>query len=79
MIFSQKASCCLCGDQENVKYEGTKVKAPPASRRKIMLPMPQQSLQPSIDAMQLQTEVEDHESGSCETEFEGEHRWTARD
>ena len=29
--------------------------------------------------MQLQTEVEDQESGSCEMEYEGEHRWTARD
>ena len=29
--------------------------------------------------MQLQSEVEDQESGSCEMEFEGEHRWTARD
>ena len=25
------------------------------------------------------SEVEDQESGSCEMEFEGEHRWTARD
>ena len=29
--------------------------------------------------MQLQIEAEDQESGSCEMEFEGEHRWTARD
>ena len=41
--------------------------------------MPQQSWQPSIEAMQLQTEVDDQESGSCELEYEGEHRWTARD
>ena len=46
--------------------EGTPVKAPPASGRKIMSPTPQQSLQSSIEAMQLQTEVEDQESGSCE-------------
>ena len=58
--------------------EGTPVKAPP-SRRKIMPPTPQQSLQSSIEAMQWPTEVEDQESGSYETEFEGEHRWTARD
>ena len=44
-----------------------------------MPPTPQRSLQSSIEAMQLQTEVEDQESGSCEMEFEGEHRWTARD
>ena len=44
-----------------------------------MPPTPQQSLQPSIEAMQLQTEVEDQESDSCEMEYEGEHRWTARD
>ena len=31
-----------------------------------MSPTPQQSLQSSIEAMQLQTEVEDQESGSCE-------------
>ena len=37
------------------------VKAPLASRRKIMLPTPQQSLQPPIEAMQLQIEVEDQE------------------
>ena len=41
--------------------------------------MPQQSWQPSIEALQLQTEVDDQESGSCELEYEGEHRWTARD
>ena len=29
--------------------------------------------------MQLQTEVEEQEIGSCEMEYEGEHRWTARD
>ena len=44
-----------------------------------MPPTPQQSLQTSIEAMQLQTEVEDLESSSCEMEYEGEYRWTARD
>ena len=44
-----------------------------------MPPTQQQSLQSSIEAMQLQTEVEDQESGSYEMEFEGEHRWTACD
>ena len=54
-----------------MNYDGTPVKAPPASRRKIVPPAPQQSLQPSIEAVQLQT---DQESGSCEMEYE----WTAR-
>ena len=54
--------------------DGTPVKAPPASRRKIKPPTPQQSPQPSIEAMQLQMEVEDQEFA-----FEGEYRWTARD
>ena len=58
--------------------EGTPVKAPPASRRKILPPGPQQSSQSSIETMQWQTEVEDEESGSYEKELEGEHRWTAR-
>ena len=43
-----------------------------------MPPTPLQSLQPSVEAMQLQMEVEDQESGSCEMEYEGERRWTAR-
>ena len=43
-----------------------------------MPPTPQQSLQPSIEAVQLQTEV-DKESGSGEMEYEGEYRWSARD
>ena len=59
--------------------EETPIKAPRASRRKIMPPTPQQSSQSSIEAMQWQTEVEDQESGSYRGEFEGEHRWTARD
>ena len=69
----------LLENQEDMNYDGTPVKAPPASRRKIMPPTPQQSLQPSIEAMQLQTEVEDQESGSGELEYGGEHLWTARD
>ena len=44
-----------------------------------MPPTPQQSLQSSIEAMQLQTEVEDQDSGGYEVEYQGEHRWTARD
>ena len=54
--------------------DGTPVKAPPASRRKIMPPTPQQSPQPSIEAMQLKMEVEDQEF-VCK----GEYWWTACD
>ena len=59
--------------------DGTQIKAPPASRRKIRPPTPQQGLQPSIAAMQLQMEVEDQENCSCGIEYGGERRWTARD
>ena len=59
--------------------EGTLVKAPLASRRKIAPPTLQQCWQPSIEVVQLQTQVEDQESGSGEMEYEGEHRWTTRD
>ena len=62
-----------------MKYDGTSVNAPSASRRKIMPPTPQQSLQPSNEAMQLQTGGEDEESGSGAMEYEGEYRWSARD
>ena len=70
--FSKKRQAACVENQEGMSSEGTPVKAPPASRRKIMPPTPQQSLQSSSEATQLQTEVEDQE-------FEGEHRWTARD
>ena len=60
-----------------MNYEGTPVTAPPTSTRKIMPPTPQQSLQSSIEAVQLQTKVEDQESGSCEMELESEH-WKLR-
>ena len=66
-------------DQEGVNCEGTPVKAPPASRRKIMPPTPQQSSYSSIETKQWQTEVEDQEIGRNEKEFEGQHRWNVRD
>ena len=66
-------------DQGDVSYEGTRVTAPPASSLKIMPPTPQQSSQSPIEAMQWQTEVEDQASCSYEKDFEGEHRWTARE
>ena len=62
-----------------MNYDGTPVKAPPGSRRKIMSPTSQESLQPSIEAMQLQMEVEDQENCCCGMEYGGEHLWTARD
>ena len=77
--FSGKRQAFCVENQEDMNYDGTLVKAPPASRRKIMPPAPQQSLQPSIEAGLLQTEVEDQASGSCEMEYGGEHRWSARD
>ena len=76
--FSRKRRAVCGKNQENMSDEGTPVKAPPASRRKIMPPTPQQCSPSSIEAMQWQTEVEDQESGSHE-EFEGEHQLTARD
>ena len=64
--FSRKRGAVCVENQENMSYEGRPVKAPPASRRKIMPPTPQQSSQSSIEAVQWQTEVEDQESGSHE-------------
>ena len=58
---------------EEMNYDGTPVKAPQASSRKIMPPTTQQSLQPSIEVTQLQMEVDDEESGSCDMEYEGEY------
>ena len=62
-----------------MSYEGTLVKAPLASRRKIIPPTPQQSSHSSTEAVQSQTEVKDQESGSYEKELESQHLWNARD
>ena len=62
-----------------MNYDGTLVKAPPASGRKMMPPTQQQSRQRSTEAMQLQMDVEDQENCSCGMEYGGEHRWTVRD
>ena len=51
-----------------MSYEGTPVKAPPTSGRRMMPPTPQQSSYSSIEAVQWQIEVEDQGSG-----------WNARD
>ena len=44
--------------QEEMRYEGTPVKAPPISRRRTMPPTPQQSSHSSIEDMQWQAEME---------------------
>ena len=52
LLFSPENVKPFCVEsQEDMTYDGTPVKAPPASRRKIMPPTPQQSLQPSIEAV----------------------------
>ena len=66
--FSRKRRAVCVENLENMSYEGTPVKALPASRRKIVPPTPQQRLQSSIEATQWQTEMEDQGSS-----------WTARD
>ena len=77
--FSRQRRAVCVENQENMSYEGTPLTAPQASRRKIMPPTLQQSSQSSIEATHWQAEVEDQESGSYEKEFEGEHRWAARE
>ena len=72
--FSRNRQAVSAEIQEDMNYDGTAVKAPPASSRKIKPPTPQQSSQSSIEAMQWQTEVEDQESGSGEMEYEDEKR-----
>ena len=50
--------------QEEMYFYGTPEKAPPASRRKIMLSIPQQSPQPLLESTPRRMEVEDQEFGS---------------
>ena len=45
-------------ENEEMSYEGTPVKATPTSRRRMMLPTPQQSSRSSIEDTQWQTEME---------------------
>ena len=78
-FVSRKRHAFCVENQEDMNYDGTRVKGPPASRRLCRPHDSRQSLQPPIEALQLQKEVEDQESGSCEMEYGGEHRWTARD
>ena len=56
--ISRKRRVVCVENQENMRYDRSPGKAPPASGRNIMPSTPQQSLQSSIEAMQLQTEVE---------------------
>ena len=49
--------------QEEMRYEGSPVKAPPPSRRRMMAPTPQQSSSTPIEDMQWQTEMEVQGSG----------------
>ena len=67
------------GSQEDMNFDGTPAKAPSASGRRITPPTPQQSTQLSFESTPLQMEVEDQEFGACGQEYDGEHRWTARD
>ena len=60
-----------------MNFDGASVKAPPASRRKIMPSTQQQRTQPP--GTPLQMEVEDQEFGACGKEYEGEYRRTARE
>ena len=81
LFLSQENAKCFFWEssQEYMNCDRTPVKTPSASRRKIKPRTPQQSSQSSIEAAQWQTEVDDHESGSYEKEFEGEHRWIVRE
>ena len=60
--LARKRQAFLVESQEDMNHHGTPVKALPASRRKILPPTQQQGQQPSIEAMQLQMEMEDQEN-----------------
>ena len=49
---SNERSVVLEENREEMSYEGTPVNAPPASRRRIMPPTPQQGSHPLIEEMQ---------------------------
>ena len=53
--FSKKRSIVWVENQDEMSYEGTPVKAPPTSRRRMLQPTPQQSSHSSIEDMQWQT------------------------
>ena len=55
---SRERSFVWADSQEEMSYEGSPVKALPASRRRMIPPKPQQSSHSSIEDMQWQTEME---------------------
>ena len=57
-FLSKKRSVVSVESQEDMSYEGTLVKAPPTSRRRMMPPTPQQSSHSSVEATQWQNEME---------------------
>ena len=56
--FSKKRSVVWEENRGEMSYEGTPVKAPPNTRRRMMPPMPQQSSHSSTDETQWQAEME---------------------
>ena len=61
--FSQRAlGCVVRRIEEEMNYEGTPVKAPLATRRRMMPFTPRQCSHPLIEEMQLQAEMEAHGS-----------------
>ena len=70
VLFPEEREAFFVESQEDMNFDGTPVKAPSASRRRIMPPTPLQSPQPSLEGTPLQMEVEDQEFGACEEDME---------
>ena len=51
--FSKKRALCCTSTQEEMRYEGSQVKAPPMSRRRMTPPTPLQSSYTSFDGEQV--------------------------
>ena len=64
LLSSESARLFGWKNQEEMSYEGTPVKAPPTSRRRMMPPTPQQSSHSSLEDMRWRTEMETQGSGS---------------
>ena len=60
--FSRKRSSVLAENQGEMGYEGSPVKAPPNTRRRIMPPTPQQFSFSSTDESQWQADLEEQPS-----------------
>ena len=56
--FSEKRSVVLEENREEMSFEGTPEKASPATRRRKMLPTPQQGSHPLFEEMQWQADME---------------------